>query len=564
MKPTSQNFNRLLEARLPENILNALTICCWEALGNRGEPPPVTTRELLTCDKSLFEIRENISAETLIRELLLLYNQKISQSTDIEITRLKAHLSIDSLTRMSRDEIRNASNKLDDTEEQINLDNETSAIFQRVHDFFAAFAGLQITKDPLEAKEHIQLIHDIWMFARESNNKLQHPLAPIVRAWLKEQTAKRINAEYDRKHPTAVLKHPMGSIREVNFVTGEHAQLREFATPQRITQTEPLQLRLDFANDPPSILPGLMPLEVAHPMGLQATTKKGAVSHVVRVFFEALMALEPNQRQADLMFTLGDLISYLYPGYQREDGSYDHKAFNRTLQLPYIINALEILHFYATVPFDQGTSEPGYWRPVTVRTRLKPDAKNDAKIFLDVKLPPDATQGMMVQKAIMRLLGKQSAPKFNAYLTACWLLDKHGTTPQGLIDPTRPVEQRNDSGQLVDPQGNPIVTPRGKPVTSLYHPRAVAQLERKPNTEALPRYPVLSDKDLVLACFPNGYQPKRYKRDLERAKKYWGELEKEGIISLQRERQGWRIMPSESHLNAYRGLRKAIKKSKHR
>ena len=550
MKPTSQNFNRLLNAVLPENILNALTICCWEALGNRGEPPPVTTRELLTCDKSLFEIRENISAETLIRELLLLYNQKISQSTDIEITRLQAHLSIDLLTRMSRDEIRNASNKLDDTEEQVNLENQAASIFQRVHDFFAAFAGLQITKDPLEAKEHIQLIHDIWMFARESNNKLQHPLAPIVRAWLKEQTAKRINAEYDRKHPTAVLKHPMGSIREVNFVTGEHAQLREFATPQRITQTEPLQLRLDFANDPPSILPGLMPLEVAHPMGLQATTKKGAVSHVVRVFFEALMALEPNQRQADLMFTLNDLINYLYP-----DGK-----FNRTLQLPYIIKALDILHFYATVPFkEDDKGNIGDWRPVVVRTRLRPDDSNDKKIFLDVKLPPDATQGMIVEKAIMRLLGKQSAPKFNAYLTACWLWDKYGTVKGKLIDPTRPVEQRNDTG-LVDPTGKPIVTLSGKPITNVYHPRAVAQLQRERNPAA-ERYPILSDKDLILACKPNGYKPENHRWELQRAKEHWAALEKEGIISIHRGRGGWRIMPSERHLQTHRAVRAAAKKS---
>ena len=541
MKPTSQNFNRLLNAVLPENILNALTICCWEALGNRGEPPPVTTRELLTCDKSLFEIRENISAETLIRELLLLYNQKISQSTDIEITRLQAHLSIDSLTRMSRDEIRNASNKLDDTEEQINLDNETSAIFQRVHDFFAAFAGLQITKDPLEAKEHIQLIHDIWMFARESNNKLQHPLVPIVRAWLKEQTAKRINAEYDRKHPTAVLKHPLGSIREIAFTETDTARLREFATPESREKVIEAQMRFYFASDPPSILPPVMPLEIA-PYTLPPQTKKGQVSHVLRIFIESLMALAPKETERMIRFTLGDLIKYLYP-----DGK-----FNRTLQLGYILDALFLLSSYATVPYETESGGLGRWRPVFARNALPNDAKNEDLIYLDVRLPPDAREGMLIEKEIMRKLGKESAPKFSAYLTACWLWDKYGTMPKGIIDPTKPVETRNEQGHILDAQGNPIRTSKGQPVKNVFHPAVIRQGDREPNP-ARERYPILSFSDLVLSCFPNP-DPKREKQNLTRAKAHWESLETQGIIKIERFQNGWRIMPSERHLKAYRAM----------
>ena len=45
-KPTSQNFKRLLKASTAEEILNALTTCCWEADGNEGDPPISTFEEL--------------------------------------------------------------------------------------------------------------------------------------------------------------------------------------------------------------------------------------------------------------------------------------------------------------------------------------------------------------------------------------------------------------------------------------------------------------------------------------------------------------------------------------
>lgn len=523
-------------------ILSHCAKAVWQKLANEGESPIPTPDDLSNPD--WWNFPGNHNAREIFSELHEQWQKHGKEAIDIHIE----------LSEQDRKDLVNLNP--DFTQEQIKAIAEkqipaADTLRQKSRDFFILISSFVQAFNLRDISERIETIHKIWLIARETNQQLKHPLAPIVRAWLQEQTAKHITPEYDHKHPAAVLKHPMGSIREVNFVTGERAQLREFATPQRITQTESLQLRLNFANDPPSILPGLMPLEVAHPMGLQATTKKGAVSHVVRVFFEALMALEPNQRQADLMFTLNDLINYLYP-----DGK-----FNRTLQLPYIIKALDILHFYATVPFkEDDKGNIGDWRPVVVRTRLRPDDPNDKKIFLDVKLPPDATQGMIVEKAIMRLLGKQSAPKFNAYLTACWLWDKYGTVKGKLIDPTRPVEQRNDTG-LVDPTGKSIVTPSGKPITNVYHPRAVSQLQREPNPAA-ERYPILSDEDLILACFPNGYNPKYRGRDLERAKAHWTALETDGIISIHKDRDGWRIMPSERHLKTHRGIREAIKKGK--
>ena len=83
------------------------------------------------------------------------------------------------------------------------------------------------------------------------------------------------------------------------------------------------------------------------------------------------MALEPNQRKADIMFRLGDLISYLYP----------NGKFNWTNQMPHIERALAVLHNSATIPWidDQGSIRQ--WRPVSVRSPLPHDATRDTPIL---------------------------------------------------------------------------------------------------------------------------------------------------------------------------------------
>ena len=388
-----------------------------------------------------------------------------------------------------------------------------------------------------------------WQFARKEEKKLVHPLAPALTAWLQETNTTKVTKEYDSKHPAAILKSPMGSIREISFEDTDFASLKEFATPERVEQIK--QLTFDLKQERNALIPPVMPLEIAHPMGIQPNTKRGAVSHTIRVFFEAIMALKPHQRQADICFTLGDLISYLYP-----DGK-----FNRTNQLEYVTQAVEILHYYATVPFfDDGKIRR--WRPVAVRSVPDSDMTNDTRIYLDVKLPPDAKQGYMIIKDIHRRLGKESAPKFNAYHVACYLWDKYGTHRGKLADPTRPREARNESGQLIHPTtSEPILTPRGKPITNVFDTNAVRQLPREANPDAIKQYPILSDEALILACKPNGYDPKRRNQEAERAKVYWSALEQEGIIAIEKEKDGWRILPPERHLQTYRGVKEGSKKS---
>ena len=401
--------------------------------------------------------------------------------------------------------------------------------------------------------DQVEWLHNLWKQERqEVSCEIDHPLKSVVQEWIIIHNAKHITAAYDSLHPVSIIKSPMGSVREINFREGGNAQLREFATPERISQVNPDQMRLGFDDEPPSILPDIMPLEVPNPSGVKPTTKGGAVSHVVRIFCESIMALEPHERASDIVFRLGDLIAYLNP-----DGK-----FHRANQLPYIIDALETLHKDATLPWIDDTGAMRKWRPVWVKSPLSMDSKNDAPIHMRVEMPPDARQGYMILKHTHRLLGKKSGPQFNAYHTISWLWDKHATVTVKkqtyLIDPTRPIDRRNERGEIVDKDGNPILTAKGTPITNLYHDRVIAQGDREDNPAA-DRYPVLSRNDLIAACMPKATTANP--RVLwERAKKYWEGLEKMGVIRIKRERNGWRIFPSQEHLAAYRGVKKSAQK----
>ena len=139
------------------------------------------------------------------------------------------------------------------------------------------------------------------------------------------------------------------------------------------------------------------------------------------------------------------------------------------------------------------------------------------------------------------------------------IIAQYGTVKGKLIDTTRPVERRDEQNRLVDASGKPLVNRNGRDIKSPYQPEAVRQLDREPNPEAVKRYPILSSEELILACFPNGYPANSRREYLRRAKAHWGQLEADGHIVIQKERHGWRILPSGEHLNAHRALRKSAK-----
>ena len=413
--------------------------------------------------------------------------------------------------------------------------------FNAVSDYILRTAG-----EPTQ--DGAQWLHQEWKLARKQDAKLTHPLAPIVREWIQTQTAKRITPDYDKKHPSGIVKYRLGSVRDVIVsqanATEKVGQLRGISAPAPESQ----QIELP-GFEMQSLLPTILPLENVRIVEGMETTKRGAVAMPIRLFFEALMALDPKETQADLHIKLGDLLHLLNP-----DGKY-----NRTNHLPYVLQGLHSL-YDLRIPYRENPDKPDTevdWIPVLPRTVPNVNSGDDASIILEVKMPPNAKSGMMVEKDILRLTGKQSSAKFNAYLSACWIFDRYGTTPRGIIDPTKPAAQRDTEGYLTDRNGKRIFNDRGKPIKDRYHPRNIAAGERVEN-EARERYPILSFDDLTRACFPKGFDRKKRATYQKRALKAWEELEADNILRIEKYQHGWRILPSDSHIGRYRALKQNV------
>ena len=413
-----------------------------------------------------------------------------------------------------------------------------------VLDGWASKQGVEITS----LEDGFVAIYNLWdLITKLHPGEFDFPFEPLIRQWLIEQNTKSITKESDQKRPVAVLKHPLGNVREIapsssNWNEGL-GQLKGISALPPSTK----QIEMPGIESPDSVLPDTLPLQAVHMHDGMDTARRGAVAMPIRLFFEAIMALDPKETRADILIRLGDLLDYLNP-----DGKY-----HRTNHLPHVLKGLHNL-YYLRIPYRENPDKPSTevdWIPVLPRTVPNIRSKNDAPVILEVKLPPDAQSGRMVEKDILRLLSKHSAAKTSAYLTACGLFDKYGTVKGKLIDPTRPVERRNGEGYLVKPDRTPILTANGKRIKSLYHPQAVSQLDREPS-QARERYPILSFDDLIRACFPNGYPKGQRAKYLTRAQKAWTELEAEGIIQIERcGDDGWRIMPSEAHIGLHRGIR---------
>ena len=590
MKPTQTSDSETQS--LISKVLKRLTKVIWEADKNEGDPPESPTlsdiqnftQDVTESDfirvvgidahfwvtlseegfnasdppAQVLNLRESLSdalSRDYAREARNLYSYLSDQTlSERDKQRRNAWRAVmqklrQELKNMDEKELRKIKSATLYTLDQNREENENTNLWLKATANEAqAIANFILQTEGEPTLERAVTLHQEWLQWQESQENLQHPLKPIVCAWIQQATAKPITREFDRKHPAAVIERSrMGSIRDVTTFSSLAEEL-DTLIPFSAPAPESQQIEMPGL-ETQSILPEVLPLQAVHMRDGIETTKRGAVAMPIRLFFEAMMALDPKETQVDIHFKLGDLLRYLNP-----DGKY-----NRTNHLPHVLQGLHSLHFLR-IPYRSNPDKPSTevdWIPVLPRTVPNLKSGDDASIILEVKLPPDARGGMMVEKDILRLTGKKSSAKFNAYLTACWIFDRYGTTPKGIIDPTKPAVNRDEEGYLIDPLGNRIFDDQGKSTKNEYHKSAVKILGREPNP-ARKHYPILSFEDLTRACFPKGYSPKSRREYLRRAKQAWDALETDGIVRIEKFRHGWRILPSDSHIGRYRALQKNV------
>ena len=412
------------------------------------------------------------------------------------------------------------------------------------------------------APERLQWIHKAWEKADDDNPELEipHPLSTIIRALqLREQTSKHITREYDRKHPVAMLRSgSLGSIRDVVLdMEGVGQSPVITAESEKIEES---QLVL-FESDKDSIFPDILLYQQMWDGRSKKTTRGGAVSHGVRIADEAFFPIEKGELEVELKFDLGMLLRAHHP-----DLTGKQLTSNRGKYLKFIIEGLAQVQYIGWEYTENGKT--GIWVPVKMPDNFMPsiNSPNDFAVRLSVKLLETQTfNGMAIEKFPLRLTGKRSLPQRNALRASYWIFDHYGTTKKwGLADPKKPkVEERDETDGALLKDGRRLFDSRGKPLKNPYHPEAVPLLGREKNPAAVNRYPILSEKDLLFACYPLGYPQGERKKYIRRSETHFTALENEGFIEIDRDPpDGWRILPSKQHIRAYRGLRRAIKESK--
>lgn len=269
---------------------------------------------------------------------------------------------------------------------------------------------------------------------------------------------------------------------------------------------------------------------------------RGSAELSLAIFVEALLST-PTAERGEYgrvgPFSLGE-IAGLWLQWKPTSYRATDKGTGAALQ-----NALGQINTLA-VP----VGKSGWYIPLITRA-VTGMAWDDLASF-DVMLPPGADVGPQIDRSILRLLRKRSAPAYRAYLSLCFDWDYYGGRKGRLLRPTRPVAVRNVQGYVLTPGGSVVTGKGGVPVKSPYDPRAILTGEREYNPIARKRYPEYSADDLMRLCYPvNNYTGAMLRKRRQGARAAVALIKQVGgcVIEPVAPRKGdpdalpWRIMP---------------------
>ena len=402
----------------------------------------------------------------------------------------------------------------------------------------------------------IEALHHAWKIARELDNSIKHPLAPTIRAWLIEQTAKPISREYERTHPGATLpEKSMASVRHPLY------SYTDEATTAAIEVPEAGQLLLSIF-ERKMYLPEFLPIQIVK--GIDVTARRGVLPYVMRFFFEVGMSLPPKKRKGYYTKTLYDAAGDI--GIVDPDSDKESKKYLKASMKQAIGNAIETLNLIR-IPYREKVGGVGLWlpfRPQNIPTRL---SEKDFPVRVWIEMPPDDKRAVLVVKTIIRELYHNNA-QLNAYLAACAIFNKYGIAPAGkMMDPTEPDPNtpRLETGQLINPSTHqPMFTRTGKAITDPYHEEAFDILKpyRVYRREA-DNYPTLEEEEIMRAVYPHepwkkDRQPKRWAK---KAFEAWEAIAEKGYIRIIHKRTGMQILPSDSHVRLHHAILKSSEKA---
>lgn len=363
-----------------------------------------------------------------------------------------------------------------------------------------------------------------------------HPLAPLARAWWADK-APEVEPERRKR---GIMAAPFARrLPEQAFLPG--------LTPPHAPGLVTLADLSDMA-----YLPGLEPdgqrreipaLLQLYDVATGGKVMRGGADLALAIFVEGLLSV-PTATRSELRrvgpFTIGEIAGEWlqwnrkhYRPSKRETGAALHAAL------------LKIRDF--AVPIN---GRGGYF-PLLLRAFE--GMRWQDRVYMLAQLPSGAEVGPRIDRNVLRVLRKRSAPAYRAYLSLCFDWDYYGARGGKLTLSTRPVAVRNEQGYILDPSGDVVTGNGGVPIKSPYDNRAILTGERESNPAARNLYPPYDADDLVRLCYPvSVYEDAETRRKMRKEAKAAVRLVAQtGAASIEPEapHRGnpnappWRIMP---------------------
>ena len=396
--------------------------------------------------------------------------------------------------------------------------------------------------------------HKLWYEARKFQ-PVKHPLSPLILTWFMFMRPLPIEPSQKNNGVLPLFRAVHDSRSELPLnnlpdMTGAHGEMTAYLP--------------GFEPQTPSLLSAPI-LYLYDYLGGTSLTRGRTAPLTLRIFYEAIMSvpLEGRQHRRYVDLTLRDLRDWLYPDVMHPNGRLTPSIYKPSKHFKSILRALQEVHNLRVEVVPTGDKAPTLWQPVSLRALPTKDL--DSRVSFEIYLPPGSSHGALVEKHILRALGRQSALKYRAYIGLSYYWDKYGRTKNGQreIVATRPVTARNAQGLLVNSAGVPILNRQGKPerkwklgipLDENSHPTDFAHAAREINPSAISHYPVLTDDDLLELCYnqPDGNQATGNNRldKIRLAKRaLHGMLDAryihivEDSVSYDGERRGWQIFP---------------------
>ena len=356
-------------------------------------------------------------------------------------------------------------------------------------------------------------VHTEWL---KVYDRVRHPLAPLVTAWQKRP----LLVEPDRR-TTAIIPAP-ARVRDL-------VPLPDMPAASGLASlgpmTEGMALLPNFEHDRAN------PLLLLHDAsGTSPSDGENEVPLPFRLWILGVTAasIGPHHQLRRVRLTLRDMADWLWPG-----------GWHRGRDLPKLRQTLQhLVHIY--IPWERRL-----WLSVRAVTLPGETTRLDDTLYLDVELPPGSGQGPMISRPHLSKYGAESARKFRGYLAASYYIDTYGTRKGRIIQATRPEVMRDEQGQIVGVDGQPLRDRRGRPIDRYTDPRAVRTGRRERNP-AVDRYPVLGPRDVFRLVYPQGVADDRWNH--ARARETLEGLANDKVILLETARtrsgeQGLRILP---------------------